>query len=466
MLCSALLYWLWPAAQPSPVRSLTYDVAREVGLSQRDAVLAAYPELLPPLMDGFGGDFSRAIAQNIFAATDAGVAAAHELTYVQSVRPGLWLIRMPLVNAVLVDVGQELLLIDAGMRAAGPALVAAIASVSSKPVGTLVFTHGHVDHAFGADAVRDAYPQVRVVAHERLPQRFERYIETRGLLARLMSQPAEQMPRTKADFVWPDETFSRDLELRFGEVSVQLFHYPAETDDQLFVWLPQYRALASADYHQGFLPNAGNGKRVQRFVKEWIDALDHMQQLSPEILLPGHGQAVEGEALVSEQLAALRAALHYIRGEVIARLNAGARVDQATHDLQLPGDLAERADLALHYVTPEDIGRMVARRYTGWWSEIASDWSPAPKAAQAQDLVGLMGGIDAVLNRSQALFDKGELQRASHLVDLCRLAQPTHQDTLHLAIAVYRARLLDADALTQERLVYLDEIAAARALLD
>jgi hypothetical protein len=49
-----------------------------------------------------------------------------------------------------------------------------------------------------------------------------------------------------------------------------------ETEDQTYVWAKDRLVLACADYFQGFLPNAGNGKRVQRYVEEWADALDHM----------------------------------------------------------------------------------------------------------------------------------------------------------------------------------------------
>ena len=48
------------------------------------------------------------------------------------------------------------------------------------PVDTIVYTHGHVDHVSGAqtfcdDAAERGRPSPTVVAHEAVPQRFDRY---------------------------------------------------------------------------------------------------------------------------------------------------------------------------------------------------------------------------------------------------------------------------------------------------
>jgi len=93
--------------------------------------------------------------------------------------------------------------------------------------------------------------------------------------------------------VYPGETFSNSMTITLGGEHFKLHHAPGETEDQLYFWAPERKILESADYHQGFLPNAGNGKRVQRYVKEWAGALMEMALLEPEIILPGHGEAME-----------------------------------------------------------------------------------------------------------------------------------------------------------------------------
>ena len=195
-------YWRNTATEYTPnLRNFTYDAARSVSLSSRNATLAAYPELLPPLMEGFGGDFSRAIAQNIFADTPDGVEDAIKMSYVEQIDKRTWMLRMPLVNAILFETNVGLVLVDAGTKAAGVALLELIKQVSNKTLHTIIYTHGHVDHAFGSHTLIKAFPDVQVIAQKNILDRFERYIETRGLLARLMSQPAEQIPSSRQDFV-------------------------------------------------------------------------------------------------------------------------------------------------------------------------------------------------------------------------------------------------------------------------
>src|SRR4029079_16343719 len=55
----------------------------------------------------------------------------------------------------------------------------------SDRLDTALFTHGHIDHCFGvelyeADAEAHGWAPPRVVAHEAIAARFERYVETAG----------------------------------------------------------------------------------------------------------------------------------------------------------------------------------------------------------------------------------------------------------------------------------------------
>jgi glyoxylase-like metal-dependent hydrolase (beta-lactamase superfamily II) len=45
----------------------------------------------------------------------------------------------------------------------------------------VVYTHGHVDHAYGSWALLEAGERPEIVATEALPRRFERYIRLRGV---------------------------------------------------------------------------------------------------------------------------------------------------------------------------------------------------------------------------------------------------------------------------------------------
>ena len=155
-----------------------------------------------------------------------------------------------------------------------------------------------------------------------------------------MSQPEEQLPASETDLVWPTRYFSDRLELEIGGETFVLQHHKGETDDQLYVWVPGRGALASADYYQGFLPNAGNGKRYQRHVEEWVVALKEMASLEPQDTAPAHGEAITDTATIVGNFSVLAEALQYIVDHTIDGLNAGKRKDLIYGSVQLPEHLA------------------------------------------------------------------------------------------------------------------------------
>ena len=277
-----------------------------------------------------------------------------------------------------------------------------------------------------------------------------------------MSQPEHQLPHSGEDLVWPTRYFSDRLELKIGGETFVLQHHKGETDDQLYVWIPGRQALASADYYQGFLPNAGNGKRYQRHVEEWVVALREMSALEPQILLPAHGAAIKSTATIVENFTVLAEALEFIVDHTIDGLNAGKRKDQIFSSLQLPEHLASHPTLNVQYVTPADISKMVMKKYTGWWDDIPSHWTPAPMEDQGNMLIELAGGnIETITEYARSLIAK-DIRLASHLTDWLFYARPDNSDVQQLVFDVYKARIIDPDTNTMEMLTYLDQMTAAR----
>ncbi|MBT4520276.1 MAG: MBL fold metallo-hydrolase, partial [Halieaceae bacterium] len=299
-------------------------------------------------------------------------------------------------------------------------------------------------------------------AQEQLLDRFNRYLRIPGSLAKYMNQPEQQLPHEKTDLVWPTRTFTNRLELKIGGELFVLQHHRGETDDQLYVWVPGRQALASADYYQGFLPNAGNGKRYQRHVEEWAVALKEMAALEPKILLPAHGEAITDPATIIENFSVLAETLQYIVDYTLEGLNAGKRKDLIYDAIQLPEHLTTHPSLAVKYVGVADISKMVLKQYTGWWDDIPSHWTPASMADQGNMIIALGGGnIPALTTYGKELIDD-DIRLASHLADWLFYARPDNAEVQQLVSEVYRARIMDSKTNTMEMLTYLDQMTAAR----
>jgi len=434
--------------------------------SVRERVLLERPEVAAAMLrgGGFGGEYSARIASHMFGRDPEAIAEAREKMRIEAPAPRTWLIRLPWVNAVLFETDAGLVLVDTGHAPGGPAILDAIRKLSQKPLHTIIYTHGHVDHAYGTWALSEAGDRPEIVSTAALSRRFERYLRLRGSLASYMSQPEAELPKSRNDLVWPTRTFDGKLALDVGGERFELVACSGETDDQLYVWAPGRKTLASADYFQGFLPNAGNGKRVQRDVGAWAKCLRDMAALAPELLLPAHGEAIDDPARIRDELESLAAALESIVDQTIAGLNARLRKDRVAERVALPPELATRPSLQKYYVTPRDISRMVIKQYTGWWDDVPSHWDPAPLEAEAREVAALAGGVAAVDARARSLLAAGDLRLASQLADWAWYADTADPTAQRLSIDVYAARAAAPDSRVQERLVYLDRMVEARSL--
>ena len=439
-------------------------VANAADIDTRMMVLAENPELIARVAEGgsFGGEFSLAAAQNMFGRVDSAIEDVKDKSEVIEVGPRSYLIRMPIVNAAFFETDEGIVLVDTGMAPAGPAILDAIRSVSEQPIHTIIYTHGHVDHAYGTWAIMEAGETPEIIAHDLLKPRFERYIRLRGSLARYMSQPEDQLPASESDLVWPTRYFSDRLELEIGGETFVLQHHKGETDDQLYVWVPGRKALASADYYQGFLPNAGNGKRYQRHVEDWAVAMREMAALQPEILLPAHGAPISDTATIVDNFTVLADTLQYIVDVTIEGLNAGKRKDLIYGAIELPEHLAQHPTMNVQYVSVSDISKMVIKKYTGWWDDIPSHWTPASMEDQGEMIIELAGGHVPAITQYAREMIADNIRLASHLTDWLFYARPDDPDIQQLVFDVYRTRILDPDTNNMEMLTYLDQMTAAR----
>lgn len=437
---------------------------------QRDEVriglVLSDPALTDAIINGgaFGGKHSPPVAMNMFDPRhEEAIADARRLTEIEAVGERQWSVRLPIVNASVFETDDGLVVVDTGMAPGGPALLDAIRSVSTAPIHTIVYTHAHVDHCMGTWALLDDAPEI--IAHVDAPRRFDRYVKLRGSVSRYMSQPLSSFPTGDADWVPPTRTFSDRLSITVGGEQFDLMARRGETDDQLYVSVPGRATIASADYYQGFLPNAGNGKRVQRHVEEWAIALREMAALEPRFLLPGHGEpVVDDTGAIVDVLSVHAEALEYIVAHTLAGLNARDRQDVIADSLRMPAHLADHPTLNEQYVSPADISRMVMKEYCGWWDDVPSHWAPARFDEEAALVCDLAGGINVVIDRARAIATS-DPRLACQLVDWAYFADPGSEAAARAVFDVYTTRIVTAGTNTQEALMYLDHMTDVQVTL-
>jgi alkyl sulfatase BDS1-like metallo-beta-lactamase superfamily hydrolase len=361
-------------------------------------------------------------------------------------------------HVVAFRTGEGLVLFDASSRHTGPAVTEALRRWSTDPVDTLVYTHGHVDHVGGsgplvADGRARGHRDPRVIGHENVQARFDRYELTAGWNvginnrqfggawgARRMAEAMQAERFLPPDTVRCTATFSDRTSFRVGDLLVELRHARGETDDHAWAWIPERRAVCAGDFLLWVFPNAGNPQKVQRYPGEWAAALREMAALEPELLLPAHGLPIGGRDRIATVLDTVAGVLERLVQQVVEAMNAGCTLDEIVHSVQVEPDLLALPYLRPVYDEPEFVVRNVWRLYGGWWDGDPAQLKPAPKAALAAELVGLVGGVAPLVRRALELADTGELRLACHLVELAVQAAPDDGEAHEARAEVYARR--------------------------
>jgi alkyl sulfatase BDS1-like metallo-beta-lactamase superfamily hydrolase len=335
------------------------------------------------------------------------------------------------VTALASDDG--LVMVDTGSALTAAHVHEQIRRWTSQPLNTAVFSHGHIDHVFGVglfeeEARTHDWPAPRVVAHEHVPARFDRYVLTAGY-----NQVINRRQFAVRDLVWPteyrypDEVYRDERTLTIGSLALHLRHERGETDDATVTWIPSRQVLCTGDLFVWSSPNAGNPQKVQRYPREWAQALRRMSELGARYLLPGHGMPVIGEQRVRQALSETAQYLESIVDQTLAMMNEGARLSEVLSAVVPPANLADRPFLQPVYDEPEFIVRNVWRLYGGWWDGNPATLKPASERRLAAELADLAGGAARLAARAEQLLDEGtpEGERLSaHLVEMAWLAAP------------------------------------------
>ena len=207
-------------------------------------------------------------------------------------------IHMVVVNGInaAIQIGDEgVLLVDAGDTAIAPQIIAAVRSLSNKPIHTIVNTHVHPDHVGGNESIvkqrgTGAAQPVRVIAHQSVLNRM------------LAAAPAGGAGgfRLNAALTLPInntyDTPSKDFYLN-GE-SIVIHHMPsAHTDGDSIVHFRRSDVLAVGDVFtpEGYpLIDRSTGGSVQGL----IAALNRILEITVPArfqeggtyVVPGHGR--------------------------------------------------------------------------------------------------------------------------------------------------------------------------------
>jgi hydroxyacylglutathione hydrolase len=217
-------------------------------------------------------------------------------------------------NVFLIDGGDELALVDAGVGPEAPEILANVKATGLSPddLAAILITHAHGDHSGGAAWLRGV-TGASVAAGT---------VTARALEAADPCLISGMRPFSRPDTepVHVDKWLEDGEVFYIGDVAVKAIHTPGHTLDAtcFLVQDGRKRVLLSGDTAIGNQPRRDLGKKtVVKGMLGWLDAqwsapvstyvksLDKLAALKADLLLPGHGM-VNDKATTARGLAAGR----------------------------------------------------------------------------------------------------------------------------------------------------------------
>lgn len=217
---------------------------------------------------------------------------------IEEVSPGIYAyIQMDgswfLNNAGAIVGSRSATVVDTtGTEKRARAFHAAIREVTPHPVSALINTHSHGDHTHGNFMFA---PASAIIASERC--RREIIAGGHASYALFPMVDFGDCPITP-----PTVTFDDRLSVYVDDLEVELIYVgPAHTTSDIVAWIPERKLLFSGDV----IFNGGTPFALGGSVAGWLTALDRIEALGAETIVPGHGE-VCGPEVIGEVRSYLR----------------------------------------------------------------------------------------------------------------------------------------------------------------
>jgi alkyl sulfatase BDS1-like metallo-beta-lactamase superfamily hydrolase len=337
----------------------------------------------------------------------------------------------PASNTFLVTTSAGNVVIDTSLVTAAAAHKQALSAKSSAPIKAIILTHAHADHTGGVNLWRG--PDTAIIAHKANADFVAYQLRLSGFYGRRNAAQfggaapgvgTARIAQTAPPV--PTRTFDERDGLTLGDVSFELLHTPGETPDHLTVWIPQFKTAFIGDNYYGSFPNLYTLRGTPpRWALDYVESLNTVLALEPELVLPSHGEPIRGRDEVKRRLTQYRDAIRFVHDATVAGMNAGRDVFTLMREIRLPPDL----QIGESYGKLSWSVRGIYEGYVGWFDGNPSTMYGSPAEAYG-DVVELAGGADAVARRASDAIDRGDATRALFLTDIALAADPRHVPSL------------------------------------
>jgi len=381
--------------------------------------------------------------------------------------PGVYQLRgFDISNMTLIRGATGWILVDplTSAESAARALALARNHLAPGPIKAVLFTHSHIDHfggVFGVLSPREVEEnRVRVVA----PSGFMEEATSENVLAGIAMgrraayqfgthlEPSERghvdtgLGKTGAfgsfGILAPTEIVDRTpQEMVLDGVRFIFQNTPgSEAPAEFTFYLPDLKAFCGAEVVSRTMHNLYTlrGAKVRDALK-WSGYIHEAIELFGEadVYFGSHHWPIWGNERVLEFLRKQRDLYKYIHDQTLRMANAGMGPEEIAERIELPESLRTFFPNRGYYGTVRHNARGVYQAYFGWYDGNPANLNPLPPRETAVRRVAFMGGADAVLEKVQVSFDKGEYRWASQVLNDLVFADPRNRAARELLARTY-----------------------------
>jgi len=186
-----------------------------------------------------------------------------------------------LVTSTLITGEKEAVLIDAQFTLADAKAVAARVQATGKALTTVYVTHAHPDHYFGFPALKEAFPEAKLVALPATIADIEKTWEAKVK----QWKPLYKEAITDQPIV-PEPLAGTSIELEGAQLEI-VGDLQGDAAGNSYVWIPSLATVVTGDivYDQVFPWTAETTPETRT---AWSATLDKLTALGAKSVVPGH----------------------------------------------------------------------------------------------------------------------------------------------------------------------------------
>ena len=349
-----------------------------------------------------------------------------------------------LANSIMIETEKNLIIVDTlGSVETATELIKDFRKISEKPIIAIIYTHNHLDHLGGAKVFFDEeyteiYAQeniiynldniattIRPIIFERSSRQFGIPLPEEEIVHQGIGGFLEINDQSTFGLVRPNILFDDQMTLKIDDLTLMLAHVPGETDDHLYVWIPEKKVVMVGDnFYRSFANLYAIRGTKFRNPMEWVHSLDKIRLLNAEHLVPSHSRPISGKENVSKALTDYRDGIQFVHDQTIRYINKGLTPNEIVQKVKLPNHLAESPYLQPFYGSISSYIRSIFSGYIGWFSGNISDLHPLSATERAQKFVNIARKQTKISDEAESALTNGEYQWALELADILLALDP------------------------------------------